>query len=204
MSPKVTESHKEERRRNILDAAKKIFAKKGYEAFVMQDVIDAVDLSRGGVYTYFSNKEDLFLSILEAMNEAYEKELKELALKPSIWDSIKADFENYKDIKDNEDAFSAVQIEYFLINRRAPQKAAYFKDRYRFAIEQLVNMFEKGVENGEFSPLYSLETIAKYFITFNDGIHIATIFIPKNELNYREQIDLFIHQLGTMLGVKSS
>lgn len=134
MSPKVTESYKEERKRNILDESKKIFKKKGYEAFVMQDVIDAVDLSRGGVYSYFSNKEELFLSILESINEAYEKELKEVAEKHSIWDSLKEEFESYKEIKDDEDAFSAVQIEYFLINRRAPQKADYFKNRYHFRL----------------------------------------------------------------------
>ncbi|MDR7074113.1 TetR/AcrR family transcriptional regulator [Fictibacillus barbaricus] len=202
MSPKVTESHKEERKRNILDAAKKIFKKKGYEAFVMQDVIDAVDLSRGGVYSYFSNKEDLFLSILESMNEAYENELNEFAKKPSIWEALKDEFEGYKNMKDDEDAFSAVQIEYFLINRRAPQKTEYFNDRYRFAIAQLVNMFKQGVENGEFKPNYPIETIAKYFITFNDGLHIASIFIKKNEMNFNEQVDLFLQQLGTMLGVE--
>jgi AcrR family transcriptional regulator len=203
MSPKVTESHKEERKRSILDAAKKIFKKKGYEAFVMQDVIDAVDLSRGGVYSYFSNKEDLFLSILESMNEAYEKELNEFAKKPSIWEALKDEFEGYKNMKDDEDAFSAVQIEYFLINRRAPQKAAYFNDRYQFAIAQLVNMLNQGVQNGEFKPNYPIETIAKYFITFNDGLHIASIFIKKNDMNFNEQVDLFLHQLGTMLGVEN-
>ncbi|WNB93063.1 TetR family transcriptional regulator [Bacillus sp. NEB1478] len=201
MSPKVKDSHKEERKRNILEAAKKIFKKKGYEAFVMQDVIDAVDLSRGGVYSYFSNKEDLFLSILESMNEAYEKEVKILTDKPSIWEALKAEFKSYKDLKDDEDAFSAVQIEYFLIKRR--EKTAFFKNRYQFAIEQLVNMIEQGVKNGEFHPKYSPETIAKYYITFNDGLHIAAIVISKNDLNYNEQIDLFLHQLGTMLGVEN-
>jgi AcrR family transcriptional regulator len=202
MSPKVTESHKEERKRSIVEAAKEIFRKKGYEAFVMQDVIDAVDLSRGGVYSYFSNKEDLFLSILKSLEESYQKELKEMATKPSIWEALKAEFESYKDFKDDEDAFGAVQIEYFLIKRRAPQKAVFFKNRYQFAIEQLVNMIEQGVKNGEFHPKYSPETIAQYYITFTDGLHIAAIFISKNDLNYSEQIDFFLHQLGTMLGVE--
>jgi AcrR family transcriptional regulator len=203
MSPKVTESHKEERKRSILEAAKKIFKKKGYEAFVMQDVIDAVDLSRGGVYSYFSNKEDLFLSILGSLDEKYQEEVNNLIAKPSIWEALKAEFESYKDIKDDDEAFIPVQIEYFLIKRRSPQKEEFFKNRYQFAIEQLVKMIEQGVKSGEFRPLYSPELISKYYISFNDGIHIATMILSKSDMNYDEQIDIFLNQLGTMLGVKN-
>lgn len=202
MSPKVTESHKEQRRRSILDAAKKIFLKKGYEAFVMQDVIDAVDLSRGGVYSYFSSKEDLFLSLLEDMNNTYSKETKEIAKSPSIWKSLVDDFEEYKTADDTEDKFGAVQIEYFLINRLLPEKATYMKERYEFAIEQLLYLFNEGVKKGEFNPVFPLDTIVRYFITFNDGINIATIFIKKKDLNFNAQIDIFLSQLASMLGVE--
>jgi TetR/AcrR family transcriptional regulator, transcriptional repressor of aconitase len=202
MSPKVTESHKEQRKRSILDAAKKIFLKKGYESFVMQDVIDAVDLSRGGVYSYFSSKDDLFLSLLEDTNEKYSKETKEIATRPSIWKSLVEEFEEYKTAEDTEEKFSAVQIEYFLINRLLPEKATYMKERYEFAIEQLLYLFKEGVKKGEFDPIYPLDTIARYFITFNDGINIATIFIKKKDLNFNAQIDIFLSQLAIMLGVK--
>jgi TetR/AcrR family transcriptional regulator, transcriptional repressor of aconitase len=201
MSPKVTESHKEERKRSILEAAKKIFIRKGYEAFVMQDVIDAVDLSRGGVYYYFSSKEDLFLSILEDSNNTYSKEIKDMAKHPSIWNSLVKDFEDYKSASDTEDLFGAVQIEYFLINRLLPEKKIYMKERYEFAIEHLIKLFDEGVKKGEFSPKYPLDTIARYFITFNDGINIATIFLNKKDLNFNAQIDIFLSHLESMLGV---
>lgn len=202
MSPKVTESHKEQRRRSILDAAKEIFAKKGYEAFVMQDVIDAVDLSRGGVYSYFSNKEDLFESVLQSMHESFSNGIKELADTHSIWESLSNEFESYKKIEDKQDQFTAVQIEFFLINRRVPEKAAYFKNRYKFAIEQFVWLFQQGIESGEFQPKYPLEAIARYYITFNDGIHISTVFVTKQDIDYNQQIDIFLSQLAHMLGVK--
>jgi AcrR family transcriptional regulator len=202
MSPKVTESHKEQRRRSILDAAKKIFATKGYEAFVMQDVIDAVDLSRGGVYSYFSNKEDLFLSVLDDMNESYKEGTKEIADSPSIWNSLTDTFESYKSDEEKKENFGAVQLEYFLINRQSKEKTAYMKKRYEFAIEQLVFLFSQGVERGEFNPIHPLKTIARYYITFNDGIHISTLFITKKDMDYNAQIDIFLSQLANMLGVK--
>ncbi|MDM5315471.1 TetR family transcriptional regulator [Fictibacillus sp. b24] len=202
MSPKVTESHKEQRRLSILNAAKEIFAKKGYEAFVMQDVIDAVDLSRGGVYSYFSNKEDLFESVLQSMNESFSNGVKQLADTDSIWQSLLNEFESYKEIEDKQDSITAVQIEFFLINRRVPEKAAYFKNRYKYAIDQFVWLFQQGVEKGEFQPKYPLESIARYYITFNDGIHISTVFVSKQDIDYNQQIDLFLSQISYMLGVK--
>ncbi|KZE64660.1 hypothetical protein AWM68_11000 [Fictibacillus phosphorivorans] len=202
MSPKVTESHKEQRRLSILNAAKEIFAKKGYEAFVMQDVIDAVDLSRGGVYSYFSNKEDLFESVLHSMNESFRDGIERLAHTDSIWQSLSNEFESFKEIEDKQDSFTAVQIEFFLINRRVPEKAAYFKNRYKYATDQFVWLFQQGVEKGEFQPRYPVEAIARYYITFNDGIHISTIFVSKQDIDYNQQIDLFLSQLAYMLGVK--
>ncbi|MQR95191.1 TetR/AcrR family transcriptional regulator [Fictibacillus phosphorivorans] len=202
MSPKVTEEHKEQRRRSILDAAKEIFAKKGYEAFVMQDVINAVDLSRGGVYSYFSSKEDLFESLLESMHESFHNGIQELADNPSIWESITNEFESFKKMKDTKDPFTAVQIEFFLIHRRIPEKSGYFKKRYQYAIDQFVWLFQQGVERGEFEPKYALETIARYYITFNDGIHISTVFVNKRDIDYDQQIDIFLTQLANMLGVR--
>ncbi len=55
----------EERRRKILHAALKIFSEKGYDAATMDDVAQAVDLSKAALYGYFPGKEQLFAAVLE-------------------------------------------------------------------------------------------------------------------------------------------
>lgn len=55
----------EERIKEILDAALKVFLKKGYSNTTMEDIINETSLSKGGFYYYFNNKEDIFLMILE-------------------------------------------------------------------------------------------------------------------------------------------
>jgi AcrR family transcriptional regulator len=55
----------EERRAQILEAALKVFAEKGFKGATNKDIADAAGISPGLIYFYFENKEDLFFAILE-------------------------------------------------------------------------------------------------------------------------------------------
>ena len=53
----------EERRKQILDAATKVFAVKGFERATIADVARAAGVAEGSIYNYFKNKDDLLVSI---------------------------------------------------------------------------------------------------------------------------------------------
>jgi AcrR family transcriptional regulator len=65
--PKVTEEHVEARRRQILTAALRCFARQGFHRTTMQDIFREADLSPGAVYSYFKGKDELVRSIIGAM-----------------------------------------------------------------------------------------------------------------------------------------
>ena len=52
-----------ERRDQIIEAAERLFYEKGYEQTSVQDVLDALSLSKGGFYHYFQSK----IELLEAV-----------------------------------------------------------------------------------------------------------------------------------------
>ena len=52
--------------KHILAKAREIFSKKGFKNVTMQDIVDACDISRGGLYLHFSSVEDIFLVVLKA------------------------------------------------------------------------------------------------------------------------------------------
>ncbi len=56
---------KERRRRDILDAAERVFFSKGYESSTMDDVADEAELSKGTLYLYFNGKDELHFAIME-------------------------------------------------------------------------------------------------------------------------------------------
>jgi AcrR family transcriptional regulator len=65
--------HKEELRRAILDAARAIFVRDGYETFSMRKLAKKIEYSAGSVYLHFPSKEALFECLVE---ESFQRLLK--------------------------------------------------------------------------------------------------------------------------------
>jgi AcrR family transcriptional regulator len=52
-------------RRALLDAARRIFARDGFEASRIEDIAEATGHTRGAFYAHFNSKEDLFFALFE-------------------------------------------------------------------------------------------------------------------------------------------
>ncbi|WP_067654685.1 TetR/AcrR family transcriptional regulator [Nocardia harenae] len=61
--PRVSEEHLERRRQQIVDAAQRCFARKGFHQSSMQDVFAESGLSAGAVYRYFKSKDELVAAL---------------------------------------------------------------------------------------------------------------------------------------------
>ncbi len=53
------------RRRRIQEAARTVFAEKGYAGASIELIARAAQLSVGAIYLYFRSKEDLYVSLVE-------------------------------------------------------------------------------------------------------------------------------------------
>jgi AcrR family transcriptional regulator len=63
--PKVTEAHSAARRQQIIDAAYRCFAGKGFHQATMRDIYEEAKLSPGAVYHYFSSKDAIIQASFE-------------------------------------------------------------------------------------------------------------------------------------------
>jgi AcrR family transcriptional regulator len=63
--PRVSQAHRDARRRQILDAARTRFAQDGFHRTSMDDVIRAAGLSAGAVYGYFPGKTALVHAVVD-------------------------------------------------------------------------------------------------------------------------------------------
>lgn len=54
----------------ILDAAARLFAERGFHRTTTRDIAEAADVSEGTLYNYFDNKNDLLFGILERLTES--------------------------------------------------------------------------------------------------------------------------------------
>jgi AcrR family transcriptional regulator len=61
--PRVSQQYRDARRREILEAAGRCFAERGFHSTSMQDLFEASGLSAGLVYRYFRSKEELITAL---------------------------------------------------------------------------------------------------------------------------------------------
>ena len=65
MCPKVTHQYKKNIKNKIIKSAISTFSKYGYDKSRMDDIAKTAKLSKGTIYLYFKNKEELFNAISE-------------------------------------------------------------------------------------------------------------------------------------------
>ncbi|HIC89987.1 MAG TPA: TetR/AcrR family transcriptional regulator [Anaerolineae bacterium] len=59
----------EERRQHILEAAARVFARKGFERATMKEIAAEAGISPGTIYLYFKNKKDLLVNLPSLIGE---------------------------------------------------------------------------------------------------------------------------------------
>ncbi|MEO0974802.1 MAG: TetR/AcrR family transcriptional regulator [Pseudomonadota bacterium] len=86
-----TDSAKDQRRTELLEAALNEFYEKGFFAARMDDIAARAKLSKGTLYLYFENKHDVFRSIIETFAVANASRLEAaLTSTPSLFEGFEA------------------------------------------------------------------------------------------------------------------
>lgn len=74
---KVTRKEREKlaKRREIMKAARQVFAERGLHAATLDEIAEKAEFAKGTLYCYFKSKDDLFLSMLEDEIEHFSRSL---------------------------------------------------------------------------------------------------------------------------------
>src|ERR1700733_15282670 len=95
--PKVSAEHRIARRRQILDAAARCFARDGFHRTSMQDIVRESGISAGLVYRYFEGKDDMIAAIVA---EWHDQRQAMLAAAPTVPEAAAGYFELLRAIGD--------------------------------------------------------------------------------------------------------
>src|SRR5256885_16106759 len=65
---RVTRAESKERtRQRLLAQAQRLFRERGYAATSLEQIAEAAEVTKGAIYGHFTSREDLMLSVLEAV-----------------------------------------------------------------------------------------------------------------------------------------
>lgn len=71
----VTERGKRSRQ-NLLDAAERVFGRKGFHETSIADIAREARAAHGSFYVYFLSKEEIFIAVLESLNQVFRTRTK--------------------------------------------------------------------------------------------------------------------------------
>ena len=90
-----SKKHKQQTRGRIVDAARRLFKKSGYDGVGIDKIMAAANLTRGGFYAHFSSKDDLFAEAIEDLQPPPAMKNRFFAARRMTDDDITAFIQSY-------------------------------------------------------------------------------------------------------------
>ncbi len=183
MCPKVTFQHKQEVRGRIIQSAIECFSKNGFDRTRMDEISLLADLSKGTLYNYFDNKEDLFNAICEDSLELLKIQLDQLFTKSrdDLISNAELFYENFQKIQ--KEGSAKVFFEALSESTRNPKlKIILFKHRlkiYKVVENYLQIQSDKGFIKGDINLTY----VASGMVSLFDGITAGSLLGIPEEYN---------------------
>ena len=144
-------NYKETRKEQILNAAERVFAKKGYQDATISDVAREANASDATIYKYFSSKEDLLFSIPAKVTEKVTEDMEfHLNHVRGAANKIRSIIYHYLWFYKNHPDYSSVALLILKRNRKFLETEAYQKVREGSRV--VVRTVKEGVALGEFNP----------------------------------------------------
>jgi len=196
----------EERPGQILTAALAVFGERGLAAARLEDVAKRAGLSKGTIYLYFPNKEELFREMVRhsVVSAIEEREQRISAAAGSASEVLTEYLRSY---------WKFIRSEPFApLFRLIHAEIHNFPDLARFYAEEVVarshrllgNLIARGIESGEFRPVDPY--VAARMLTAPFVMHgvwcthrefFASVAMKSDEQVLEELIDFSLHALQT-------
>ena len=141
-----------QKKKYILEKARAVFSEKGFKNVTMKDIVDACEISRGGLYLYFSSTEEIFLAVLADDSSEDDEEAVVAALSgdASAGDMLALFLkEQKKEILRKKNNLTVATYEFFSLHK-AQSKDNPLKNQFDTAVRIVEKLIENGVDSGEF------------------------------------------------------
>ena len=179
----------------ILEKAKQVFAEKGYRTVTMKDIVDACEISRGGLYLYFDSTKQLFEAVLQKesqeTDDVFSREIKDDATAADILTLFLK--EQKKELLRKKNTLTVAIYEFFFENQ-VPKKENTLRQQFDDAVKVLEILIKTGVKSGEF-VCDNPKAMARNIMFILEGLKIASCAMGITEEMVNEELVIIMQGL---------
>lgn len=184
-----------QKKKYIVECATKVFAKKGFKAVTMKDIVEACEISRGGLYLYFGDTAQVFEAVLEARENAGLLVLKEATKEDAPGDILLTYLnEKKKDITKKKDNLEAAIFEY-AFEMKALKKESLLKKQYVEETKALEKLIADGVKQ-KWMVCDNPQAAAKNIMSTLEGLKVTTHAYGLSQDSFDQAIEYMLGSVG--------
>lgn len=197
--PKVSEAYKKEKKKELIQAAKKVFIQKGYVQTSMQDIMDEAGISRGAMYSYFDNLQHVFMEVLKE-DDQKDVQFFEASNEERIWPQLQQWLEMQQHVIENiHQSLLQAKAEFFLSTQQQNDDFSYIVQRYNQITGAIEKVLVQGEHQNEFQLQQPPERISRYMVSFLNGLMLDTFQLGSKQTNEQEQLSILLFTLEKLL-----
>jgi AcrR family transcriptional regulator len=168
--PRVSVAHEQAVRQRIVDAAIKVFGELGYQRASIQDVVRESGLSVGAVYTYFKNKQELFVVACACQIDVEKADLRlRMADLGSVSDRLRVAVDFAVDSAVSGHADLGVRVHAWMAAEASPDLTQILYDQRQEMVGFSQLVVREAQVRGELPDWIDADTLGSTFVTLIDG-----------------------------------
>jgi AcrR family transcriptional regulator len=172
MAPRLVD--REQKRRELIDAALRVFVERGFAATKVADIASAAGVGKGTLYEYFSAKEELFFAVVEGVHARTVARVDEVLARTG---SPRLQLVHLLDLAGTlvteHLAVHAVTLDFWAASRGSAFEGQFLeatRASYEHYRELVADVLRRGHEAGEFRADVSADGLAALLVGAIDGL----------------------------------
>ena len=181
-----------QKKKYIIEKAREVFSKNGYRKVTMKDIVEACDISRGGLYLYFADTKSLFEAVLE--EEEQDKDILDAIEKEELspGEALLTYLDRKKRTILEKKSLTAATLEYLFEQKTSGASTnAAFSD----LVKRLEKLITEGVAE-EWMVCDNPAVAARNIIYVLDGLRVASQTVGITETEIDQEIEYILNSLG--------
>lgn len=184
------------RRRQILDAARDLFAQRGYKTVSIADIADRVGITQAGLLHHFPSKAELLLAFLEDRESKHVRQGEmEMAAGSDYFSVFIENMRQNEKTPEFVKLFAVLSTESLDVDHPGHD---WFIQRYDRRLAAVTNNIRHMIDESALPSGATAETVARWLAGLSDGLRIQWLYNP-DALSRHELLRQFIEMLDPYL-----